>query len=260
MKPSNLKNVSVRYTILFGVVSSALWTLAYEKFFPQVTAYFVDISSYFSKRVFLEISTHDPISLQQSTYSILLFLTVIFVILITSLSYLSLVYIKDQISDTKNKTDNLGNEILGKRDTVAEVTEQDVIQSYEDLVKEVDKTDKFIKKSFFPISILLSISAIFLVASFFYTTLTTKYVYESISYFNYLLKVNAVYLNDETERQYVSRFAQIRDSDDYITIIVELEKLALKNNLSFVPNPTVRKEEDLIKDHPSSKQLQLKDL
>ncbi|WP_098728645.1 hypothetical protein [Acinetobacter baumannii] len=49
----------------------------------------------------------------------------------------------------------------------------------------------------------------------------------------------------------MTRFSQIRSSQDYRNIIVELENLAFMNHRTILPNPTVRSDKDLKEDHPT---------
>ncbi|USP41482.1 hypothetical protein [Acinetobacter sp. XS-4] len=248
MKLSNYKSLVI--AILVGIVSSGLWTFLSGTVAPAVTAYLIRVSSSFSKKVFIQISSHDLTALQQSTYFLLSFSYVILVFLILFSIFFAMLYNKEKFN--KIKADIYQIEAV-REDSILEV-------SHEDLINEVKKTDKIIKKLFLFTKILFPVSLIILITLSLYSTLTSKYVYESITYFDYLIKVNSVNLDDQTEKMYMSRFTQIRNSKDYITIIVELEKLALKNGLSFLPNSTIRKEEDLLKDHPTSKSVHWNDI
>ncbi|MDI9761182.1 hypothetical protein, partial [Acinetobacter baumannii] len=69
---------------------------------------------------------------------------------------------------------------------------------------------------------------------------------------------NAQNLDDKTERKYKSEFSQIRNSQDYHKLILELENLALSNKLSISPNLSIRSKEDLKKDHPNLREIPLK--
>lgn len=248
MKLSNYKSLLI--TIIVGIVSSGLWAFLSESVAPAITAYFIKISSSFSKKVFIEISAHDLTALQQSTYSLLSLAYVILIILIFSSLFLAMLYNKEKFNKAKAEIYGIG---VPREDSALDI-------NYKDLINEVEKTDKTIKKLFLFTKVLLPISLIALITSFLYSTLTSKYIYESITYFDYLVKVNAVNLDNETEKMYMSRFTQIRNSKDYISIIVELEKLALENGLSFLPNSTIRNEEDLLKDHPASKSVKWNDI
>ncbi|MBJ8481050.1 hypothetical protein I6M70_16960 [Acinetobacter pittii] len=53
----------------------------------------------------------------------------------------------------------------------------------------------------------------------------------------------------------MSRFMQIRNSTDYHSIVVELEARAFAHGLSILPNTSIRKDEDLLKDFPAIKSV-----
>ncbi|WP_171254639.1 hypothetical protein [Acinetobacter lactucae] len=53
----------------------------------------------------------------------------------------------------------------------------------------------------------------------------------------------------------MTRFTQIRNSQDYKNIVIELENRAFSCGRSILPNPTVRKNVDMRKDHPGIKSV-----
>ncbi|ENU52619.1 hypothetical protein FPK40_20640 [Acinetobacter baumannii] len=55
----------------------------------------------------------------------------------------------------------------------------------------------------------------------------------------------------------MTRFSQIRTSQDYRNIIVELENLAFMNHRTILPNPTVRTDKDLREDHPTIRAVEV---
>lgn len=260
MKPSKYKSIGISF--LIGIVASGSWSFISESLIPKITAYFISVSSSFSQQIFIQISTHDLTTIQQSTYSLLTFILILLVGGLCASTYLLMLSAKERFQKIKGKADNLGKELslIEDEDDSSEINEEDIVVSYNNLCSDLEKTDKTLKNTHLITNIFLSSSFVILIIISFYNSITYKYVNESIVYFDYLLKVNAVNLNDQSEREYLSRFSQIRNSKDYTTIIVELEKLALANQLSILPNLTVRSESDISKDHPNSKAMLLEDL
>lgn len=256
-KLSKYKSVGV--SVLIGIAGSGLWSFISETLAPQITAYFITVSSSFSQKIFIEISTHDLTTLQQSTYSLL---SLIFILLIgvmcASVSLLMLSE-KERLQKIREKAYTLGQKftLTEDREDSSEINHEDVVNSYNAICSDLEKTDKKLQKTQLVTNIMLFSSFIILTIVFLYNSLTYRYIHESTVYFDYLLKVNAVNLNDEDERKYISRFTQIRNSKDYTTIIVELEKLALYNKLSILPNLIIRDEREFSKDHPNSKSVPL---
>lgn len=246
MKTSIYKNVGI--PILLSVVGSIVWTILSDYIIPAFTSYYIKFSVAYSKKVYASISTHDLIALQQSTYSLLSLLLVIVSILVCAWSYINMSKYREEYESAKARL-----KALISKESEEETSEEFTTEAIKDLLESSEKTDKFYNKVYILNKILLPTLLIFSILISFKSVATAKYVYESVSYFDYLMGVNSILLDEKKERNYKSRFSQIRNGQDYRNIVVELEKLALSNGLSILPNTTVRKDKDLKKDHPSIK-------
>lgn len=244
-------------SIFGGIVTFLICTVLSDQIFPWFTAQGVKYSSTFNTLVFISVSTHDLVALQQSTHMLLAIFSLTFFILLFAGSYLVMLYFKKEYEDSKARLYELQGKVLNAetKKEKEEITSEQLLQKINASISDAEKSDKYFNKLFIAAKYLLPIFIIFCIYNAAYATVTSKYVYESISYFDYLLKVNAASLDEQTERSYMTRFTQIRSSQDYKKIILELEKLALSCERSFVPNPTVRTKEDLRKNHPRSKSI-----
>lgn len=244
-------------SIFVGIVTFLICTILSDQIFPWFTAQGVKYSSTFNTLVFISVSTHDLVALQQSTHLLVAIFSLSFFILLFAGTYLVMLYFRKEYEDSKARLYELQGKVLNEETEKVkeEITSEQLLQKINTSINDAEKSDKFFNKFFIAAKYLLPIFIIFCIYNATYATVTSKYVYESISYFDYLLKVNAASLDEQTERSYMTRFTQIRSSQDYKKIILELEKLALSCGRSFVPNPTVRSQEDVHKDHPSSKSI-----
>lgn len=251
MKTSIYKSAGI--PILLSIAGCLVWAILTNYVYPAITAYGLKMSSTFSSSVYTSISAHDLVALQQSTYSLLLLLLVMVSILVCAWAFINMLIAHEDYEISKA---NFQAHLVKNFGTKSNETNEAVIsKAVEDSIIESEEKDKFYKKVYFfnkctlPSIIIISI----LIAS--YSIVTTKYVYEAISYFDYLMGVNAINLNDQTEREYKTRFSQIRTNQDYRNIIFELERKAFNSGLSILPNTTVRDYEDLEQDHPNIKSV-----
>ncbi|MBJ9483496.1 hypothetical protein [Acinetobacter baumannii] len=246
MKTSKFKVTSG--ALVIGILGSASWSILYDHVFPACTRFFIGLSSRFSNIVFVNISSHDLNSINQSTNFLITFLIVVAALFLCGWSYFKMQSAKEHFEYAESK-------YLKKNDKYLEKENE---YSHEDFLKSIEELNKGFKKIYLFNMILLPATLIGFVLINVGSALTNKFINESISYFDYLLFVNAENLDDKTERMYKSEFSQIRSSQDYNKLIVELEKLAISNKLSFAPNSSIRSKEDLVKDHPGSKLLPVK--
>lgn len=246
MKTSKFKYVFG--TIGLGLIVNALWSMVYDHIFLEITRYFINLSSKFSNIVFVNISSHDLNSINQSTNFLLTFLIVVAALILYGWSYFKMQNAKEHFEYAENR-------FLKKNE---KPLENDNEYSEEDFLKSIEKSNKVFKKLYLFNMILLPAVLIGFVVGNIGTALTSKYINESITYFDYLLYLNAQNLDDKTERKYKSEFSQIRNSQDYHKLILELENLALSNKLSISPNLSIRSKEDLKKDHPNLREIPLK--
>jgi len=68
---------------------------------------------------------------------------------------------------------------------------------------------------------------------FFIQLLLINYENSAITHFEQSLAIVAPYMNTDKEELLVARFAQIRNKDDYVTIIRELEQVGDSNNVNL---------------------------
>lgn len=85
------------------------------------------------------------------------------------------------------------------------------------------------------IMIFLMTFLVFIVGAF--DVMKSQYISKKVFEFEYMLKVNSDVLNDDQLKQIESKFAQIRNSEDYEKIIKSLQEIALKNNKKLNRNP-----------------------
>ncbi|MCS4297514.1 MULTISPECIES: hypothetical protein [Acinetobacter] len=244
----------VGYPLLISVAGCVIWAIITNYIGPALTSYLVDVSSSFSDKIYISVSSHDLIALQQSTYFLLYMMALVFTMLISGGLYVAFLYLHTLYQKSKAA---LFKDITGLPLKTEEVVTQKETPSMtnEEFVAEMRRLDKTQQKLATFLKILSPITMICFVIVSGYTIITTKYIYESISYYDYLLKVNALNLDDITEKSYMSRFTQIRNKQDYTILVEELESRALQHKLSFLPNPTVRDREELLKAHPGSKSI-----
>lgn len=240
--------------LLISVAGCVIWAIISNYIGLALTSYLIDVSSSFSNKIYISVSSHDLIALQQSTYFLLSMMALVFTILISGGFYVAFVY--SHTSYQKSKETRF-KDITGLPLKTEEVVikKETPPMTNEEFVAEMRRLDKIQQKLATLLKILSPITMICFVLASGYTIITTKYIYESISYYDYLLKVNALNLDDITEKSYMSRFTQIHNKQDYTRIVEELESRALQYNLSFLPNPTVRDKEELLKAHPGSKSI-----
>lgn len=231
-----------------GLIGSALWSFIYDYLFPACTRYFINVSSRFSNAVFINISSHDLISIHQSTNFLITMLLVSAALLLFMWSFLQMKKIKDYYKNSESKVQECSEQNLIKEN-------QSEDNSHENVLKSFEKKDKFFKRFYLFSSILLPSSLICFIVVNIFSVVTTKYIYDSITYFDYLLYVNAENLDDKTERRYKTEFTQIHNSQDYHKLIVELEKLAFANGLTVYPIRSIRSKEELKNDHPEVKAI-----
>lgn len=251
-----MKNLNLKYTfitILLGALGSGLWALVTNVLAPKITNYLISVSDAFSEQIFRKIAINDTVFLQQTTYTLIILIFVFLLIIFSTCIYVLMTYTKTKFDETKADVNRLGDEFLDREDITSNISAEDLAQDYTHLVEKFKSTDKLVSRVSLFVKITMPLILITTVAIFTYAELTSRYVYNSISYFNYLLKVNSVNLDEENERKYISRFTQINSSKDYMTIIRELEGLALNNKLSFIPNPNIRSKEDILREHPNTK-------
>jgi len=67
----------------------------------------------------------------------------------------------------------------------------------------------------------------------FVLQLRMNYENTAITHFEQSIAIVAPYVETDEEKLFLSRFAQIRNKDDYVEIIRDLEQVAEKNNLTF---------------------------
>ncbi|MDC5355649.1 hypothetical protein OHW66_14125 [Acinetobacter baumannii] len=255
MNSSFLKNAAI--TIILGLIGSALWAGIANYIGPSLTTYFVNVSESFSDKIYLSISSHDLVTLQQSTYYLVVSIALIITIVMCICSYFAFLFMYNKYLHTKSRiTERVSKTPTRENSTERRVTDEEA----KEFLDRLEKSDKWLNKVAVLIKYLLPVVIVVVTLSTSYSILTTKYVYEAISYFDYLLNVNASNLDSQGEKDYMTRFTQIRSSKDYNHIIVELEKRALQNNLSFLPNPSVRSKDELEKDHPNSKSINWNEL
>ncbi|NUF84663.1 hypothetical protein [Acinetobacter seifertii] len=253
MKKSIYRSLGV--SIIYTVAGSIVWAILTNYIYPAITAQAIKFSSSFNNKVFINVSYHDLVALQQSTYMTLAVGFVSAYIILFSAFYYAMLHYREEYENSKNKLYDFKEKVFGTAAKEDDITEEDLKQRIENSIKDAEENDKFYRKAFLAAKYILPLSMIFFVLSSAYSTLSTKYVYESISYFDYLLKVNADNLDDRTEREYMTRFTQIRNSQDYKNIVIELENRAFSCGRSILPNPTVRKNVDMRKDHPGIKSV-----
>lgn len=258
MKKFNIQ--SFGGNIFTGIVTFIICTILANQVSPWITAQAIKYSSSFNTLVFINVSNHDLVGLQQSTHMLVTIFSVSFFILVFGASYFVMLYFRKQYEDSKARLYEFQAKVLNagtiKEKDLEDISSEELKQKIEDTIKAAEKNDKYFSKLYIVAKYLLPISIILNIYNATYTTLTTKYVYESISYFDYLLKVNAANLDDKTERTYMTRFTQIRSSQDYKDIVLELENLAFSRALSITPNSTVRPDADILKDHPNVKAIE----
>lgn len=239
------------FGLIMALVGSALWAILSNYIGPALVAYAIKISSTINGQIYLKISTHDLIALQQSTHTLLtLFFVILFTLIITA-GYYTLILLNDKYNDSKKRIYKLRAEIFGTEKEKEIVSEETVKESIENTIKNMEERDKLVRKIFLGTKFFFPVAILAFIFSAMYTTLTSKYIYEAISYYDYLIKVNALNLDEQTEKEYISRFMQIRNSTDYHSIVVELEARAFAHGLSILPNTSIRKDEDLLKDFPA---------
>ncbi|WP_214287272.1 hypothetical protein [Acinetobacter pittii] len=243
------------FGLVMAIVGSALWAILSNYIGPALVAYAIKISSTINEQIYLKISTHDLIALQQSTYTLLTLFFVILFTLIITLGYYSLILLNEKYNDSKNRLFKLRAEILESEKEKEIISEETVKLSIENTIKNMEEKDKLVRKVFLGTKFFLPVALLIFIFSAMYNTLTSKYIYEAISYYDYLIKVNALNLDQKTENEYISRFMQIRNSTDYHSIVVELEARAFAHGLSILPNTSIRKDEDLLKDFPAIKSV-----
>ncbi|MEN8290573.1 hypothetical protein ABFP12_17205 [Acinetobacter baumannii] len=255
MKKFNLN--SFGGTVFVGIVTCIVWAILSDHLFPYVTSRVVEFSSFFNHRIFINVSYHDLVALQQSTYMLVAVFFVSLYIMIFSGFYYAFIQFKKEYDDSKSELYALKNRAYKLGNTEEETTKTPTIsleelqQEMKDSIELLEKRDKFFEKAYLVAKFVLPATFIVFLCVAGYSTITTKYVYEAISYYDYLLNVNAANLDDKTERAYMTRFSQIRSSQDYRNIIVELENLAFMHGHTILPNPTVRSDKDLKEDHPT---------
>lgn len=251
-----MKNLNLKYTfitILLGALGSGLWALITNVLAPKLTNYLIRVSDAFSEQIFRKIAINDTVFLQQTTYSLIILICVFLLIISSAFIYAGMSYTKTKFDKTKADVNRLGDDFFEREDIASNISAEDFAQDYTHLVEEFKSTEKLVSRVSLLVKITTPLIIITTVIIYTYAELTSRYVYNSISYFNYLLKVNSVNLDEENERKYISRFTQINSSKDYMTIIRELEGLALNNKLSFIPNPNIRSKEDILREHPNTK-------
>lgn len=255
-----MKNTIKKYktpliTILLGALGSALWSFisTINSYFSNIVAtYFINISTYFDEKIFTQVAQNDSFFLQQSISSTTsLIICIISIIFAMSVSVL-VIFVDDSITKEQAEVKKLGYKYNIEKDLNDKnlYTKEEFINKYDEVLAGYEKIKnklKLLKQIFKFLAPILFIS---IIITFAFNTLQNRYIIDSIQYFNYLLKVNSAYLNTDLEREYISRFSQIRTGEDYREIVVELEKLALGNKLHFRTNLNIRSEEDIHKDHP----------
>ncbi|MDC5568438.1 hypothetical protein ACG9XL_17240 [Acinetobacter nosocomialis] len=254
MKKSLYKEVV--FGLVMALVGSALWAVLSNYIGPALVAFAIKISSTINGQIYLKISTHDLIALQQSTYTLLTIFFVILLTLIITACYYSMILLYEKYNDSKNSLYKLRDEILSTEKEKEVVKEEEVKSSIENTINNIEKKDKSVRKIYLATRFFFPVAILAFIFSAMYTTLTSKYIYEAISYYDYLINVNASNLDDKTEKEYMSRFMQIRNSNDYHSIVVELEARAFAHGLSILPNPSIRKDEDIRKDFPTIKSVE----
>ena len=91
--------------------------------------------------------------------------------------------------------------------------------------------DKLVKKKTKFIKIVSYIYIVRFISIFFIETCELLYINETITYYNQLNNICLPYIDETQEHIFASQFAQITCQDDYSKIIVDLKKIANKNNI-----------------------------
>ncbi|WP_098728640.1 hypothetical protein [Acinetobacter baumannii] len=114
MKKFNLN--SFGGTVFVGIVTCIIWAILSDHLFPYVTSRVVEFSSFFNHRVFINVSYHDLVALQQSTYMLVAVFFVSLYILLFSGFYYAFIQFKKEYDESKselyalqNRTNKLGN-------------------------------------------------------------------------------------------------------------------------------------------------------
>lgn len=251
MKESLRKYKNAFITVFLGALGSGLWTafININSYLSKsITNFFLNISSSFDEMIFRQVAKNNLALTQTSTFILLIILiTLIFTLIILILLPLLTSRAESHLLEANQSLTRLGSSLAveGGKNYI----KQDFDVEYNSLFNDYKNNEKRLNRLKKVSKILAPIMLTSLILSATYRVYTTQYIDDCIQYFNYLLKVNASNLDEKSERIYISKFAQIRNGDDYKKIVIELEKLALDNKLVFVVNPSVRK--DISKDHPS---------
>ncbi len=67
---------------------------------------------------------------------------------------------------------------------------------------------------------------------------TTSYEINAISHFQQMISIDSPFITDKDRLLFVSRFAQIKNSNDYTTLVKQIEDIATKNGQD-VPSFTI---------------------
>ncbi len=247
MEKFNLKTVIM--TIALSILANILWAVIADYLAPKFIIYLIEVSQSFDEQIFRQIATRDTMFLQKNTLSIIYLLFFNFLIFVSFLIYYFFSLLRLKFEGIKARAIKIGEDVYQKKNNNVEVSIEEVEKDYENLMNGISKSEKSYRKLSLFLVVVVSLTVFGCVSMYFYAQFKNNYIYDSISYYNYLLRVNSISLSDQEERNYTTKFTQIKNKNDYLEIIKELEVMAFENNLGVNTYPNVRKENDILSDH-----------
>lgn len=247
MEKINLKTVLI--TITLGILVNFLSAVIADYLAPKFIIYLIGVSQSFDEQIFRQIATRDTMFLQKSTLSIIYLFFFNFLIFMSFLLYYFFSLSRLKLEGIKARAIKIREDVYQEKNNIVEVSIEEVEKNYENLMNGISKSEKSYRKLSLFLVVVVSLTVFGCVFMYFYAQFKNNYVYDSISYYNYLLRVNSVSLSDQEERYYTTKFTQIKNKNDYLEIIKDLELKAFENNLGVNIYPNARKENDILSDH-----------
>ena len=225
--------------IFVGAIGSGVWESILRPLFTSSRDLVLNLVSFgirsFKDSIYLDIAKglHENASLE-----LLTLLTFVFLLswLIFD-AFNSLSDIKRERSKLLDRVNNLIQKIDGtdKNSVESEKTPEDIKKSLLEMRQSME-ADSFVRLKL--LSYFLIISAVTLASFLVVNNVRANYVNSAITHFNQVYSIATPYMDEHQKAQVVASFAQIKNKEDYVAIIQNLEALA-RSHGQTVPRFTI---------------------
>lgn len=117
-----------------------------------------------------------------------------------------------------------------KKGKVKKQTEEEINTEIKDIARDIEKNSKMISSLLMPIFIAM---AIFLISGKSMTTFREKYINSAIAHYEQSLKIAKPYMTSKEITKSESRFAQINNREDYISILNNIYQVLDKEGINI---------------------------